>query len=299
MSAPLVSVVLPVHNGARYLDEAIRSVLAQTYADMELIVVDDGSTDETPHIVARHESAVRYVRQEHSGVSAARNKGIALSRGSYIGFIDSDDEWEPEKIATQVGRLESKADAVASFTGVLRVDERIGSAVAVTPPPAMDMVAALVLHSNLLSGGGSAALIRRSALAQAGGFDTELAQGEDWDLWIRLAALGPLDITSAPLVRRRVHETNASRDVWRMERDNLRVLEKFFANSDLRERYGHLRRRAYSNHYVIFSGSYLWARDIPAAVRCLARAAAYRPSALLYALALPLRAARRRLAGRP
>lgn len=139
------------------------------------------------------------------------------------------------------------------------------------------------------------ALVRRDSLARTGGFDPEIAQGEDWDLWLRLAELGPFDPVDQSLARYRVHAANASRDVWRMERDNLGVLAKFFASSTHRSRYGHLRPRAYGSHYLLFCGSYWRAGDVRSCLRCLLLAVAHRPTAIGHALGLPVRALRRHL----
>lgn len=295
MIRPLVSVVVPARNAARYLDQAVESALAQTYRPLEVIVVDDGSTDETPALAARYGSALQYLRQDHAGVSVARNRGVSAARAEYVAFLDADDEWMPRKLEVQMERLTREPEAVASFSGALRVDSRTGAETYVSPGSGEDMVAELLLHSTIV-GPPSVAVVRRDAFAQTGGFDPRIAQGEDWDLWLRLAELGPFDLVDEPLARYRIHGANASRDVWRMERDNLRVLGKFFASADHRARYGHLRRRAYGNHYLLFSGSYWRAGDVRACLRCLLLAVAHRPAAIAHALGLPVRALRRRLA---
>src|SRR5262245_39908172 len=102
---PNVSVVIPSYNSAAYLPAAIDSVLAQTARDLEVIVVDDGSTDDTPDVVARYGPPVRGIRQANAGVAAARNRGIAEARGRYIAFLDADDTWEPVKLERQLGEL--------------------------------------------------------------------------------------------------------------------------------------------------------------------------------------------------
>ena len=108
-----ISVVIPAYNHGRFLREAIDSVLAQTYAPLEIIVVDDGSTDDTEQIVRSYGDRVRYIRQQNAGVGAARNNGIANARGEYVAFLDSDDLWLPEKLAVQVEYMRRHPECAA------------------------------------------------------------------------------------------------------------------------------------------------------------------------------------------
>lgn len=295
MRGPLVSVVIPARDAVAFIASAVASALAQTYRPLEVVVVDDGSSDDTARVADSFGAPVRCLRQPALGVSTARNRGVADAGGSFVAFLDADDEWDPRKLEVQVPRLLARSDAVASFCAADRVDERSGAVTRVAPRGGSDMVEALVLGSTLV-GPPSVAVVRRDAFGRVGGFDPSIAQGEDWDLWLRLAELGPFDLLEEPLVRYRIHCRNASRDVWRMERDNLRVLEKFFRSDLGRGRYASLRRRAYGTHYLLFAGSYWRAGDLRGALRCLVRAAAYRPITLAYAAGMPLRALSRALA---
>lgn len=295
MSQPLVSVVTPARDAAAFIESAIASALSQTYRPLEIIVVDDGSKDDTARIVGSMDGPVRCLAIPPSGVSIARNRGVAEARGSLLAFLDADDEWAPRKLDVQVRRLATRPDAVASFCAFDRSDERSGHVTRVVPHRGSDMCEALLLGSTLV-GPPSVAVVRRDAFERAGGFDPAIAQGEDWDLWLRLAVLGVFDLVDEPLVRIRIHGRNASLDVWGMERDNLKVLAKFFRSDVGRGRYALLRRRAYGTHHLLFAGSYWRAGDVGRAVRSLARAVTYRPLALVYAAAMPLRALSRALA---
>lgn len=190
MNSPRVTVVIPAYNAAWCVRRAIDSVLAQSWSDYELVVVDDGSTDDTAAILAGYGSALRVVRQANAGLSAARNAGIKAAEGDWIAFLDADDWWLPEKLAAQMAVIASKPDIGFCST----------SADVVSPEGAhLETWSHGGLHGNILpdlfganagvSGSGSAVLARRDLLVQCGGFDTTLRSVEDIDMWMRLAAV--------------------------------------------------------------------------------------------------------------
>lgn len=290
---PLVSAVIPAFNAELWVSEAVRSVLDQTYRPLEVIVVDDGSADGTGDVVRAFGGAVRYIRQANGGVSRARNHGAAEARGEFIAFLDADDSWLPRKLEVQVGRIVDLPRAVASFMSSVSVKAGTKIEVPNLCRPEADLVAGLLLHSCVV-GNASSVMIRREVFTRTGGFDPALSQCADWDMWIRLAELGPVDVVSEPLVRVRSHERNMSSNVALLEADTLRLLEKFFAASEHLPRYGPLRRSVYCNQYLTLSGSYLHTGRLGASLRCLADAAAHDPvSAFRRALAVPFRALRR------
>ncbi len=295
MEEARVSVILPAHNAGHFVGDAIESILSQTVRPLEIILVDDGSTDDTSSVAARYGDRLHVLRQPNRGVSAARNVGITAAEGELIAFIDADDQWEPRKIEVQAAALHGHPRAVVSFVGTLRFGPGADCPSVVAPISSDDLLESLLLHSTVL-GPTSVALVRRGALESVGLFDPSLAQGEDWDLWIRLALEGPFVLTPEPLVRYRVHAANASRDVARAEPDNRRVLDKAFADPRIAGRYARVRSQAYANHYLRASGSFLAAGDLGRSLACLARATRWRPLALLRAVGLPFRIVRRRLA---
>ncbi|MGO9687474.1 MAG: glycosyltransferase family 2 protein, partial [Syntrophobacteraceae bacterium] len=120
-SAPLVSVVIPTYNRERFVDKAINSVLSQSFNDYEIIVVDDGSTDETPRVLASYKDRVKYIYQKNSGVSSARNAGIREARGEWVAFLDSDDKWKTDYLLTQIGQISKFPHAVAHMTNAVSV----------------------------------------------------------------------------------------------------------------------------------------------------------------------------------
>ena len=229
----MVSVIIATYNRRTYLTRAIESILTQTYSAYEIIVVDDGSEDDTGPAVQAYGSSVRYVRQENQGEAAARNLAIGLSRGNYVAFLDDDDLWLPTKLECQVGDLESnRALGVVACQGlVIDQDDRVLPGVNAYPRCRTGLVEfeEVLLRSPV---GPSASLYRRPVLEDVGGFDSEIRYGEDWDLAIRVAARYPVFFRSEPLVCIRVHPGRQSdylldpcRAASRF-RDHLRIVGK-------------------------------------------------------------------------
>jgi len=228
-----VSVIIPAFNGAEFVAAAIESALAQTYADTEVITIDDGSTDETAAVLERFGSRIRVIRQPNRGLAAARNAGIALAGGEYVALLDADDTWEPAFLELAVARLAAAGGPVVGVSAGWVLTDRGGR-----PLPRTGTV----LHGTLgLSDllrrcpfPPSTVTVRRAAVLAAGGFDDTLRAAEDWDLWLRLTAAGGVFIAlDHCLCRYRVHEHNWSRDAERMRTGGLRALEKLFADSSL------------------------------------------------------------------
>ena len=185
---PLVSVVLPTYNRACLIGRSLRSALAQTLTDLELIVVDDGSTDDTPALLGEVSDArVRVFRlDENRGASRARNAGIERSRGDWVAFLDSDDEWEPAKLDRQLGRARADPSAGLVYCGYERRDQVTEH----RATPRWPLHEGDVLD-HLLAGWRfptALAMVRRAALLEVGGFSADLDCYEDYDLWLRLAA---------------------------------------------------------------------------------------------------------------
>ncbi len=204
-----VSVIIPTYNRRDYVQEAIDSVMAQTFTDYEVIVVDDGSDDGTGEILRkRYGNRIRYEWQRNQGESVARNHGIALAQGDFVAFLDSDDLWLSENAAMQVQSLEINADAVMGCAQAWLVDA--DGRVVEDSPWGDDLSMAdftfeqLVLGNHVIC---STAFVRRDALDQTGGFDPKIRYGEDWDLWLRLTSFGSIRFLSQPLACIRRHNT--------------------------------------------------------------------------------------------
>lgn len=224
-----VSVVIPAFNYAQYLPDAIDSVLAQTFAAFELIIVDDGSTDATAGVCARYaDPRVRRVWQENAGLSAARNTGIREARFPFVAFLDADDRWEPgflETVTRQFDRLD------ASFAAVGMACARMDAAGQPQPPPRRsyfrtgELTAVdFIIRNRPLS---SSVAIKRSIFEECGGFDTSLRSSEDRDMWIRLTARGHrFFFLNEPLASIRRHPHNMSKNAPRMKRNSGLVLRR-------------------------------------------------------------------------
>lgn len=201
MDPPQVSVIIPTYNRAGCLREAVDSVLAQEFRGFELIVVDDGSTDETPQLLREYGSSIRMLRQENRGVSAARNAGIAASRGELIAFLDSDDAWLPGKLARQVEFFRQNPEILICQTEELWVKNgrRVNPGQRHRKRGGMIFEPSLALC--LVSP--SAVMLRRELFEQVGLFDERLPACEDYDLWLRVSCRFPVGLIETPLIIKR------------------------------------------------------------------------------------------------
>ncbi len=198
INTPLVSVIIPTYNRAWALKKAIDSVLEQDYKNFELIVVDDGSTDETEALVKKYEKSVKYIQQPNMGVSTARNKGISASAGPFIAFLDSDDYWLPEKLSAQIEFFNANPDALICQTEEIwiRDGKRVNPKKKHKKPSGMIFIPSLALC--LISP--SAVMMRKNLLAKVDSFDESLPACEDYDLWLRVSCRYPVHLIDKPLV---------------------------------------------------------------------------------------------------
>jgi glycosyltransferase involved in cell wall biosynthesis len=223
----LVSVIIPTFNSAGYLVQAIQSVLAQTYQEFEIIVVDDASTDHTEEALRPFANRICYVRQERGGPSVARNRGILQARGELIAFLDADDLWRPTKLARQVEYLNHHPEVCLVYTDFTRGPQpgsNNESRLQVFKPRDSAHAFHGLLEENFIAT--PTVMVRRSALARSGLFDPKLRGSEDIDLWLRLASggegerersgereMGIFGFIDEVLVDVRQHEANTSRSV--------------------------------------------------------------------------------------
>jgi len=223
--APLVSVIIPTFNRWPMIGEAVQSVLAQTYADYELIVVDDGSTDDTGAGLARFGTRLRLFSQSNAGVAAARNLGASRARGRYLAFLDSDDLWRPRKLAVQTSFMERRREVrICQCEEIwLRNGKRVNPKVKHQKPSGDIFLRSLELC--LISP--SAVMMTRELFERYGGFDETLPVCEDYDLWLRITLDHPVPLIPDPLVvKRGGHSDQLSRSTWGMDRYRVLALHK-------------------------------------------------------------------------
>jgi glycosyltransferase involved in cell wall biosynthesis len=266
---PEVSVIIPAYDRAQSVGDAITSVLAQEGVALEVIVVDDASTDDTAAVVAAMtDPRLRLIRHPRNmGVSAARNTGIDAARGDLIAFQDSDDLWLPGNLAAQVAALHAAPKAVASYCGmIVENPEVVGGKGSFYMPPKDQRVRSGDLHLALLGGNfisTQTLVVRRAAIGQVGAFDPGLPALVDWDFVLRLSALGPIMLVDKPLVQQRYSENSLTRSLEKRLHGYLGILEKhradFAAHPALLARHHHriagvcrrLGRRPQARHHIL------------------------------------------------
>ncbi len=245
-TAPLVSVVMPTYNYAQFIGEAIRSLQSQTYQNWECLIVDDGSTDATPDVVAelvRHDARVKSFRQQNQRQAAAKNLGLQNARGKYVLFLDADDLVEPRKLESQVDYLENHSEVDIVYGGVryftaAGVDESLHSVDEDNLPwmpeisgQGREMIAVLLRKNTMVI---NAALVRRAVIDEVGSFDERLPPAEDWDYWLRCAVAGKTfqyeDVEGARALVR-AHSVSSSRNRVGMYNSMRLMREKFSANT--------------------------------------------------------------------
>ena len=234
MASGTVSVVVPTRNRRALLSETLHSVLWQRDVDLEVIVVDEASTDDTLEMIAAlADSRIRVIRNSApTGVATARNRGAAEATGEWLAFLDDDDLWAPDKLITQLQEAEARGrDWVFGGAVIIDPDTRI---MRVHHPMTVEETVATLVRYDPIPGGASNVIMRRSAWLRVGPFDARLRNTEDWELYIRLAKLGPPACVPRPLVARRLHFSNATLDVSELVRGTRLIEETHHIKADWR-----------------------------------------------------------------
>ncbi len=280
MSAPppqdLVSVVIATCNMGQYLPQAVRSVLAQSYANVEIQIVDDGSTDDTAQVVRRWEADERvHVQQQPNGGQAqARNRGIASSRGRFVAFLDADDEWLPHKLSYQMPLF------AAAQVGVVYSDYECmdGDGHALSKAPTLmhrGRVSAALLIDNFISF--QTAVVRRECLERHGAFDESVRMGDDYDLWLRLSAHYEFDFVPEATVRYRIWAGQMSKNYRRRYESGMRTMQRFLERNPGVVSAAQI-RTAWAHTYTGLGNNTLWQEQRRgAAMQDYLRALSFRP----------------------
>ena len=258
-----VSVIIPTYNRATLVAEAVESILAQTYDELEVIVVDDGSTDETPSVLeeyVRRDDRVRSIRQNNRGVAAARNAGLAHAKGTLMSFCDSDDLWLPNKLERQVAYLQQHPDAGLVFSDVMSVqgDQTETPSYFAERPPYAGLVFPALLERNFIPT--SSVVVRKRCLDAVGGFDGSLAPSEDYDLWLRVCQRFPVGYVPEVLVKVRRHAGNLTHDERTGYRTHLAVLDRVTAQYGKQLPSGVVRRAYACTYFHMGYGEFTHAR---------------------------------------
>lgn len=252
-----ISVIIPAYNAAQTITETIASVRQQTIDDWELIVVNDGSTDDTLEVLDRIEdSRLSIISVANSGVAQARNLGLSRATGEYIAFLDADDLWVADKLERQLQALAANPQAVVAYSWTCFVDEqKSGYTYHASASYKYEgnvyprLLIADFIHS------GSNTLIRKQALDRVGGFDSDCNGCEDWDMWLRLAAIGDFTVVPKHQIMYRRAIGSATSNVEKMYTQALFALNKAYQNAP--EHLQHLRRQSEGNLHLYTASLYL------------------------------------------
>ena len=249
---PQISVVIPVYNGEKTIEESIASVLAQTFTDFELIIINDGSQDNTPKIVQQiiQETAdlrIKLYSYTNGGLATSRNRGIAKAQGEYISFLDADDLWTKEKLASQYHALQTHPQAVVAYSGTNWIDE-FGNVIKHASPPSFSGNIYNVLLLFNLVGSGSNIITKREALLKVGNFDESLKASEDWDLLIRLSAKYEFIGVDSPQILYRQSPSSMSSRLNYQEQETIKVIRKAFRQAPPQLQY--LKKISLANTYI-------------------------------------------------
>jgi glycosyltransferase involved in cell wall biosynthesis len=295
MAPPLrtVSVIIPTYNYACFLREAIDSALVQTRPPLEVIVVDDGSTDDTAAVLARYGDRIRVLRQQNQGVATARNTGIAAARGDYLAFLDSDDAWHPRKLELQMQRFEAEPELGLVHCGADIIDAEGRTLDTMLRGMEGHVAEAMLrLDREVIMPQGSSIVVPKRVAEEIGGFDVRLPPSEDWDFCYRVTKRYPIGYVREVLVRYRLHGSGIHMNIARMERAMLLALEKAFADPAVQP----LRKYSYGRLHRVLAGCYFETRQLGSFARHVVESLRYDPRNLGYFAAWPLRVMLRRRA---
>ena len=250
-----------------------------------MIVVDDGSTDGSRAVVESYGDRIKAVFQQNAGVSAARNNGVTHSSGELIAFLDADDIWMPDKIASQVERFSRDVSLGLVHVGVAEIDAEgrvTGERVDGLEGDVADEL--LLLERGVILGGGSGIMLPRTVFDEVGGFDEDLSTSADWDLFVRICRKHPAAFVPDVLLKYRVHHSNMHGNLAAMEHDMLRGFQKAFSSEK-----SDIKGRSYGNLHKVLAGSNYRAGNYGAFLRHALKSVSYQPANLGYFLTAPFR----------
>jgi glycosyltransferase involved in cell wall biosynthesis len=274
---PKVSVIIPAYNAMKYLPETLESVLKQTFTDFEVVIVDDGSSDNICEWANQIiDDRVRLISQQNQELAAARNTGILNSTGEYIAFIDADDIWEASKLEKQVNYLDSDPLVGLVDTWTALIDENgnfLNKIINNSIEGDVRRIATEVCNAFIASG--SSPMIRRTCFDKVGLFDVDIKFAEDVDMWIRIGIHYHFGVVKEPLIRYRQHPNNKSRNCQSMLEGIRKVIEKTY--SSMPTELLHLRGKSYGTWYLYFAWTALKNHNYAQAIEFRNQAIAHYP----------------------
>ena len=248
---PFVSIITPTFNQAEYLAETIQSVLSQTYPNIEYIVLDDGSTDNTQEVLSRFDGRIRHERHSNIGQAQTLNKGWSLCKGKYIGYLSSDDLLKPSAVSELVAMLEKEQSIVCAFPDSDLIDHfsRVAKRNVCRP---FDLSDTVVRQECYI---GPGAIFRKTAFDSLGGWRPDLKLAPDREFWIRISSLGRIDMCDSVLASYRMHPDSISyKDVSEdVSREYLRVLDDYFSGNDVPKNIANRKDEAYGYAYLLLA----------------------------------------------
>lgn len=249
---PEVSVIIPAYNAQKTIQETINSVLNQSFTDLELIIINAGSTDETLSVIREFtDRRIQVFNYEPANASVNRNRGFNHAQGTFVTFLDADDLWTSDKLADQVKTLIENPDAAVVYSWTDCIDEQ-GKVIRHCSYPLWngDVYPQLLLDDFI--GSGSNVMMRREAFISVGGFDESLTNAQDTDMWVRLAQVYQFAVVTKSQIRYRIRSNSMSSNILGLEKSNLQVIERAFSHSKAQS-YQHLKRDSLGNLYKYLS----------------------------------------------
>ncbi|MBA4184036.1 MAG: glycosyltransferase [Acidobacteria bacterium] len=289
MNAPLVSVVIPAYNAARTLKATVQSVFEQTVQDFEIVIVDDGSTDDTIAVARSIEdSRVKVITQANGGAAAARNTGIKSAKGKYVAMLDADDLWMPNKLERQLAVFNSEKDVSAVQSGVYYVNDNLEVISVERCVESKDILYETLVFENL-PGLMSTLIVKRTAFEEIGYLDTKLVILEDWELAIRLARYCNFASIEEPLTLYRQFPGNRSRNVSIHIEPGYIILDRLFKDPSLPSHIKKREKQIYAAFYTMLCGGAFRRGRYGESLKWGAKAFTSYPAALYYITSLPSR----------
>ncbi|BAZ14876.1 glycosyl transferase family protein [Calothrix sp. NIES-4071] len=272
MNVPIISVIIPTYNSEKTIKITVESILNQSFHNFELIIINDGSNDSTLDIISNiHDSRIKLFTYSNAGANVSRNRGLSYAVGEFVSFIDADDIWTNDKLQSQIKALQDNPEATVSYSWTDYIDENDQFVVSGTHIAVNGNVYEELLLTNFLENG-SNPLIRKEALIELGGFDESLNAGQDWEMWLRLAA--KYNFVAVPKVQilYRISPKSQSSNLARQEKACLQVLEKAYQlkspvnkinlSASLANLYKYLTCKAlqkpYNRHKALVASRFLW-----------------------------------------